>query len=197
MKTVTGLLVGVLLTCGIASAQSQTLAILMPGSGGAVPGDFLMRNKARIEAAGIQTEVTTSPSEAAAISQRESAKGRKVVIVGMSMGVQHVASALAAGAKVRGAVLVSGMYNEARANLGSPALLPTTLMIHHANDQCPSTSPAIARDFAQWARGKATLRWINTKGVGEGRFCGPRQAHGFFVQDGPAVSAMVGFIRSR
>ena len=180
-----------------APAQAQTLAILMPGAGGAVPGDFLMRNQARIEAAGIQTLVTTSSSQAASVSQTELAKGRKVVIVGMSLGATHVASALASGAKVRGAVLVSGVYEQAKANLGSPALLPTTLMIHHSADACRLTTPEIARSFQQWAGGKATIRWINTRGGEDPRPCGPRGAHGFFMQDGPAVSAIINFIKSR
>ncbi len=199
MTRILGALLG-LLTISVvmvAPAQAQTLAILMPGAGGAVPGDFLMRNQARIEGAGIQTLVTTSSSQAASVSQAETAKGRKVVIVGMSLGATHVASALAAGAKVRGAVLVSGVYEQAKANLGSPALLPTTLMIHHAADGCPMTSPDIARNFQQWAGGKATIRWINTRGGEDPRPCGPRGAHEFFMQDGPAVSAIVSFIKSR
>ena len=169
----------------------------MPGAGGGLPNDFLVRNKARIEGAGIRAIMTTSPSQAAAISQTESAKGNKVVLVGMSLGVTHVASALAGGAKVNGAVLVSGMYNEARANLGSPSRLPTTLMIHHAADLCPVTSPDIARSFAQWSGGKARLQWINNTGVSEGRYCGAKAAHGFYQKDGPAISAMIGFIKSR
>jgi dienelactone hydrolase len=181
-----------------ATAQAQgRVAILMPGAGGGLPNDFLVRNKARIESAGIRTIMTTSPGEAAAISQAETAKGNKVVLVGMSLGVTHAASALAAGAKVNGAVFVSGMYDQASANLGSPSRLPATLMIHHAADQCPVTSPDIARNFAQWSGGKARIHWINVTGVSQGRYCGARAAHGFFQKDGPAISALVGFVKAR
>lgn len=181
-----------------AAAQAQErVAILMPGAGGGLPNDFLVRNKARIESAGIRAIMTTSPSQAVSISQAESAKGNKVVLVGMSLGVTHAASALAAGAKVNGAVLVSGMYNEAKANLGSPSRLPNTLMIHHSADLCPVTSPDIARSFASWSGGKARIQWINVTGTSEGRYCGARAAHGFYQKDGPAISAMIGFIKSR
>lgn len=181
-----------------AAAQAQErVAILMPGSGGGLPNDFLFRNKSRIESAGIRAIMTTSPSQAASISQAESAKGNKVVLVGMSLGVTHAASALAAGAKVNGAVLVSGMYNEAKANLGSPSRLPNTLMIHHAADLCPVTSPDIAKSFAAWSGGRAHIQWINNTGVSEGRYCGAKAAHGFYQKDGPAISAMIGFIKSR
>ncbi len=182
----------------MSAAQAQNhVAILMPGAGGAVPGDFLMRNQGRIESAGIRTIVTTSPAQAASISQSETAKGNKVIIVAMSLGVTHAASTLASGAKVKGAVFVSGVYDEAKSNLGSASLLPTTLMIHHAADKCRLTTPEIARSFAQWSGGKATIRWINTSGGADPRPCGPNGAHGFFLQDGPAVSAITNFIRSR
>jgi hypothetical protein len=181
----------------IAAQAQNRVAILMPGAGGIHPVDFLIRNQSRIEGAGIRAIVTTSPAQAASISQAEMAKGNKVVLVAMSLGVTHAASALASGAKVNGAVFVSGVYEQAQANLGSASRLPTTLMIHHAADQCPKTSPQIARNFAQWSGGKATIRWINNSGGADPKPCGPRGAHGFFMQDGPAVSAIVSFVKSR
>jgi len=112
-------------TATLALAQGR-VAILMPGSAGAVPNDFLVRNKDRIGGRGVTTIVTTSSSEAAAISQAEAAKGAKVVLVGMSRGAVDVAGALAAGAKVNGLVIVSGMYREAAASpfLHSPPISP-------------------------------------------------------------------------
>ena len=180
------------------SAQAQeTVAILMPGAAGVAPGDFLMRNRARIEGAGIRTIVTTSFSEAASLSQAETAKGSKVVLVGMSRGALHVASALASGARVRGAVFVSGNYDAVKSLLGSPAALPQSLVVHHRRDACKFTRPGAAPGFAAWSAGKASLRWIDTQGTPVPNECGPRGAHGFFQQDGPAISAIVGFIRSR
>ena len=45
--------------------------------------------------------------------------------------------------------------------------------------------------------GEPALPWIATTGGPDDRPCQPRGAHGFFMQDGPAISAIVGFIRSR
>ena len=169
----------------------------MPGAGGAHPIDFMVRNESRIRAAGIETMVTTSPSQAASLAKAELAKGRKVVIAGMSRGARDVAQALASGVRPSGVIFVSGVLENAMSILGSPAALPATLVIHHRRDECVRTSPASAQSFVAWARGKASLRWIDTKGAPVRNPCGPRGAHGYFLQDGPAVSAMIGFIRAR
>lgn len=184
------------LFAGGASAQNK-VAILMPGSAGAVPHDFLVRNQARIGGKGVTTMVTTSPGEAASVSQAEAAKGRKVVLVGMSRGAVDVAAALAAGAKVNGLVIVSGMYREAQARLGSPSLLPRTLLIHNKYDTCKFTLPEFASEFAAWSGGRASVRWVNVQGPEVPRVCGPMGAHGFHRQDGGAVAAINSFIRSR
>jgi len=181
--------------------QGRTVAILMPGSAGATPNDFLVRNRGRIAGAGIDTRITTSPSDAAEIARSERQKGRKVVIVGMSLGTQHAAQALALGAPANGVVLVSGMLHEAAAALGSPASLPPTLLVHHRHDICHATPPSGVAYFQQWSRGKARVAWIDTTGTPpagpKGGACRPFGAHGFFTKDGPAVAAIVGFIRSR
>lgn len=179
-----------------ALAQNR-VAILMPGSAGAVPGDFLVRNKDRIGGKGVTAIVTTSPSEAASISRAEAAKGAKVVLVGMSRGAVDVAAALASGAKVNGLVIVSGMYRDAQARLGSPGLLPRTLLIHNKHDVCRFTLPEFATAFAGWSGGRASVRWVNVQGPPVPKVCGPFGAHGFYRQDGAAVAAINGFIRSR
>jgi len=45
-------------------------------------------------------------------------------------------------------------------------------------------------------RGKARLQWINTSGEPSSDPCNAQGAHGFFRQDGPAIGAIIGFIRS-
>jgi hypothetical protein len=193
---------GVLLSPALARAQqARTVAILMPGAGGIQPNDFLVRNQSKIRAAGIDTRLTTSPSEAAEIARTERQKGRKVVIVGMSKGALHAGQAIAAGATANGVVLVSGMLSDAASAMGTPANLPATLIVHHRKDECRFTLPSTVRTFQAWSGGKARVTWINTTGQPppgpKGDPCRPFGAHGFFVQDGPAVSAIVGFIRSR
>lgn len=198
MKTIVALLALTISAMFADSALAQNkVAILMPGSAGAVPNDFLVRNKDRIGGKGVSTVVTTSSSEAASISQAETAKGRKVVLVGMSRGAIDVAAALAAGAKVSGLVIVSGMYREAQARLGSPSVLPRTLLIHNKYDTCKFTLPEFASQFAAWSGGRASVRWVNVQGPEVPRVCGPMGAHGFYRQDGGAVAAINSFIRSR
>lgn len=180
---------------GIAAAAN--VAILMPGSSGIVAGDFLVRNEGRFKSAGIRTVMTTSPATAAEAVAAEAAQGRKAVIVGMSKGSVDAAAAIAAGARPAGVVFVSGIHSRVIATLGSPDRLPATLVVHHSRDACRFTLPAGATEFVAWARGKARLQWINTDGAPSDNPCNARGAHGFFRQDGPAVSAIIGFVRSR
>jgi predicted esterase len=176
--------------------KGRTMAVLVPGAGGPVPQDFLMRNRGRFTAAGIETEVATSVGQAASIVRARQQSGRKVVVVGMSKGAPTAAAA-AASSGAAGLVLVSGIYNRAMAALGSPARLPRTLVVEHRRDECPLTLPEYAQNFVRWAHGKASIRWIDTRGEPVRRPCGPFAAHGFFTKDGPAVSAIIGFIKSR
>lgn len=127
----------------VASAQqSQTVAILMPGASGGGPNDFLIRNRGRIGGSGIETVVTTSPSQAANLARSEKQKGRKVVLVGMSLGALHVGQAIAAGAAADGAVFVSGPLRNVAGAIGSAAKLPPSLVVHHRNDACEKTPPS-------------------------------------------------------
>ena len=181
----------------VGAATAANIAVLMPGSRGIVPGDFLVRNEARIKAAGIRTILTTSSATAAETVAAEAAQGHKVVIVGMSRGTVDAAVALAAGARPAGVVFVSGIYSLVMATLGTPDKLPATLVIHHSRDGCKLTLPSGATEFVTWARGKARLQWINTDGEPSSNPCNAQGAHGFFRQDGAAVSAAIAFIRSR
>ena len=180
---------------GVAAAAN--VAILMPGSSGIVPGDFLVRNEERFKRAGLHTIMTTSPATAAETVAAAAAQGRKSVIVGMSKGAVDVAAAIAAGARPAGVVIVSGIHSRMIATLGTPDKLPATLVVHHSRDVCKFTLPIGATEFVAWARGKARLQWINTVGEPGSNPCNAQGAHGFFRQDGPAVAAIIGFIRSR
>ena len=197
LVAITGFLAVLLAGPALASAQGSRLAVLMPGAGGAVPIDFLVRNEGRIRAAGIETVVTTSPGQAASLVQASIANKPKVVLVGMSRGARDVAQALRSGARPSGVILVSGALGPAMQILGSPAVLPATLLVHHRRDECPRTSPAVAQRFAAWSGGRARLHWIDNTGNAVPNPCGPRGAHGFFIEDGAAVAAIVAFIQSR
>jgi hypothetical protein len=175
---------------------AANVAVLMPGSSGIVPGDFLVRNEGRFQGAGIRTIMTTSASSAAQAIAAETSQGRKIVIVGMSKGSVDVASALASGAKPSGAVFVSGIHSMVIATLGSPGVLPATLVVHHSQDACRRTPPSDASRFVAWSGGKARIQWINTTGQPSNNPCNAQGAHGFFKQDGPAVSAIISFVKS-
>jgi hypothetical protein len=179
-----------------ASAQG-TVAVLMPGAGGAVPSDFLMRNRSKIEGASIPTVVAVQPGEAVAAVKAQKAKGHKVVLVGMSRGTLFAAAAIKSGARPDALVLVSGIYGGVRGRLGAASLLPPTLIVHHRNDACPKTPPGSVGGFVQWSGGKASVRWIANDGNSPPNPCGPRGAHGFYMKDGAAVGAIVSFIKSR
>jgi predicted esterase len=180
----------------INTATAANVAVLMPGSSGIVPGDFLVRNEGRFRGAGIRTIMTTSPSGAAEAVAAETAQGRKIVMVGMSKGTVDVASALASGARPSGVVLVSGIHSRVIATLGSPGVLPATLVVHHSQDVCRLTLPSDASNFVAWSGGKARVQWINTTGEPSSNPCNAQGAHGFFRKDGPAVSAIIGFVKS-
>jgi hypothetical protein len=177
-------------------AAAANVAVLMPGSSGITPGDFLVRNEGRFRGAGIRTIMTTSPSSAAEVVAAEIAQGRKVVMVGMSKGTVDVASALASGARPTGVVFVSGIHSRVMATLGSPGVLPATLVVHHSQDACRFTSPSDASRFVAWSGGKARIQWINTTGQPSNNPCNAQGAHGYFKQDGPAISAVISFVKS-
>jgi hypothetical protein len=180
----------------VSPAAAANVAVLMPGSSGIVPGDFLVRNEGKFRSAGIRTIMTTSPTSAAEAVAAEIAQRRKIVMVGMSKGTVDVASALASGARPTGAVLVSGIHSRVMATLGSPGVLPATLVVHHSKDVCRFTLPSDASRFVAWAGGKARLQWINTTGEPSSNPCNAQGAHGFFRKDGPAVSAIIAFVKS-
>ena len=179
-----------------AAAQSRA-AILMPDNAEAGSADFLVRTKNRIGSGSTSAVATSSPDEAVSLARAETAKGRKVILIGFGRGTIDVARALAAGAQVNGVVLVSGAYDGVRSQLGSPALLPRTLAIHHRADACDVSPPSAVSTFAKWADGRVAVQWLNNRGPPVPDPCGPRSAHGFFMRDGSAVAAINGFIRSR
>ena len=188
----------ILMAASSAVAQSQgTLAILLPGAGGAVPSDFLIRNQGSFAGAGIETAVANSPGEAASLAAAERRKGRSVVLVGMSRGASMAAAALASGAPAAGVVFVSANLDAVASRLGSPAGLPPALIVHHRADACHLTPPDGVGRFTRWAGGRASVRWISTSGSSAGNPCGPMGAHGFFTEDGPAMSAILSFVRSK
>src|SRR4029077_15168100 len=110
MLRVLRLLTTLIFACSVhvGAATAANIAVLMPGSRGIVPGDFLVRNEARIKAAGIRNILTTYAAPPAETVAAEAAQGHKVLVVAMTRCIVDAAVAIAAGARPAGVVFVSG-----------------------------------------------------------------------------------------
>lgn len=186
-------------SASLIAAAEPPLAILMPGGSGAPkPGDFLMRNRARLEQAGFEIAVASTSGQAVLAAKRAHGKGQKVFLLGISLGVSRATAALTAGATADAAVFFSGAYTTARSQMPSPGKLPPTLMVHHRQDKCPVTTPASAEAFRRWSGGKVSrIVWIASTGSELHWVCGPRAAHGYFEKDSEPISAAIHFLKSR
>jgi dienelactone hydrolase len=182
----------------LAVASEPPLVILMPGGSGiAKPTDFLVRNRRQFDRAGFETLVSSSPLMTVQAAKSAHARGRKVLIAGISLGVSRSASALAAGAPSDAAVFFSGAYQLAQSRLRSPKNLPPTLVVHHRHDGCPTTTPVNVEPFRRWSGGKVVkIVWIQTSGDNRNWICGPLGAHGFFQKDQEPMSAAIAFLKS-
>ena len=178
---------------GEAQAQKRATAILVPGAGGAVSSDFLIRNRPALEQRGITTIIAESD-----VTSAVARAARPVVVVGMSRGTLEAAGG---AARADGLVLVSGPLmpgpapRSVQGAAGTPAALPPTLVVHNPEDACPSTPASGVARFQAWA-GKVQVAWIRS-GPGQGNPCGPFAAHAFAGNDAAAVSAIASFILSR
>jgi hypothetical protein len=79
--------------------------------------------------------------------------------------------------------------------LHMPARLPETLVVHERHDRCTFMTPKLVEPFIRWSLGNACALWINTSGRLARNSCGPLGAHGYYRKDGPAIAAIIGFIR--
>ncbi len=136
---------------------------------------------------------------------------RPVTVAGTSRGTQRGAEGIASGARPDKLVLTSGFLSDASMGeppgnarrrsernavsiLGSPGLLPPTLVVHHRQDRCWATSPAGVAPFVAWAGGKARAVWIEG-GEETGDPCEAQGHHGFRGVDQKVVEAVSAFAR--
>jgi hypothetical protein len=122
-----------------------------------------------------------------------------VTVVATSRGTLRAAQGIAAGARPTRLVLTAGFLSNASGSgdnvmaiLGSPAALPTTLIVHHRHDECRLTLPAGVAPFVAWSKGKARVAWLDG-GNSSGRLCGARAHHGFNGINAAVVSVVAGF----
>jgi hypothetical protein len=175
--------------------------ILMPGGDGSLgitsdgqitrlQGNQLVRTRGSYAAAGFATltlDAWGSPSSAVTYMQ---GVARPVVVVATSRGATRIHSALAS--QPSGIVITSGMLEQFQANVGSPTVLPPTLIIHHRQDGCPVTRPALVDPFIAWSAGRARVIWLDG-GRNEGDPCQAAGYHGFAGMDGQVVARVTSF----
>ncbi|MFY9687674.1 MAG: alpha/beta hydrolase [Pseudolabrys sp.] len=184
--------------------------ILMPGGDGYIAagpggmigklkGNQLVRTRNAYLAHGLAVLVVDADVNLARAVDYMAAIKRPVTIIATSKGTLRAAHGIAGGAKPDALVLTSGFLTDGsggRQNvaniLGSPRLLPRTLVIAHRRDSCRFTLPAGVDPFIRWAGGKASVRWLDG-GVNSGDPCQARGYHGFNGLDGEVVSAAAGF----
>lgn len=161
-------------------------------------GNQLVRTRAAYAARGFAVLVPDCCVDVAAAVQYMRSFGR-VTLVGTSRGAQRAGRGIAAGARPDKLVLTSAFLSNESGDtdnvmnmLGSPAALPSTLIVHHRQDGCFKTLPAGVAPFLEWAKGRARVTWLDG-GSSAGNPCEAWAHHGFAGQDGQVVSAVAGF----
>lgn len=191
-------------------AAPRASVILMPGSDGHIDagpggtigrlkGNLLVRTRAAYRAQGLAVLVVDADINLKAAVDYMRAIKAPVTVVGTSRGTQRAAKGIAAGARPDALVLTSGFLSAAsgsRVNvisiLGSPALLPRTLVIHNRQDGCHLTRPAGVAPFIKWAGGRARAVWLDG-GVSVGNPCKGKSYHGFNGLDARVVALAAHF----
>ena len=183
------------------------------GEDGAIArqGNQLVRTRMAYARKGFAVLVPDRGYELAPLVELMKGVKRPVTVVGTSRGSQWAAEGVAAGARPDKLVLTSGFLSEASTGeppgnirrrgesnaislLGSPALLPPTLVVHHRQDRCWLTSPEGVAPFIAWAKGKAKVTWLEG-GEEVGDPCEAKGLHGFAGIDQKVVEAVSAFAR--
>ena len=189
---------------------AKASVILMPGSNGDIQvdetgqirrmlGNQLVRTRYAYASRGLAVLVVDADVNLAAAVDYMAKIKRPVTVIATSRGTQRAAHGIAAGARPDALVLASGFlsagsggYDNVDSILGSPALLPRTLVIHHRQDGCRFTQPTGVDPFIAWAGGKARVKWLDG-GQNEGDPCQAQAHHGFNGLDAQVVSLAAGF----
>ena len=174
-------------------------------------GNQLVRTRMAYARKGFAVLVPDRGYELAPLVELMKGVKRPVTVVGTSRGSQWAAEGVAAGARPDKLVLTSGFLSEASTGdpagnirrrgesnaislMGSPALLPPTLVVHHRQDRCWLTSPEGVAPFIAWAKGKAKVTWLEG-GEEVGDPCEAKGHHGFAGIDQKVVEAVSAFAR--
>lgn len=174
-------------------------AVLIPGKGGVIPNDPLLRNQAALNARGIATLTVPHHTQLGLAIEYMRKVKEPVALIGVSAGVSYAAQGVGRGAKpdtlvlISGSLMPPGKLPPAQGLLKTPAVLPPTLVMANRNDACDATPASAAEPFVAWSQGRATLQWIGGSGGGRDP-CGPNSAHGFMGADAEVVDGIARFV---
>ncbi|WP_204634408.1 hypothetical protein [Dyella kyungheensis] len=163
--------------------------------------NVLIRNRDALVNGGYDVLLLELGTNLAAATDYMAKLKRPVVIVATSKGTQRAAEGLAQGARPDKLVLSSGFLSEASGPadsvaslLKSPALLPSTLVIHHRDDRCRWTNPAGVAPFQAWGGKRVEVIWMSGGNDDPENPCRFSAHHGFAGQDKTFVSHILQFI---
>ncbi len=177
--------------------------VLVPGGDGhlnltpegmvmSLGGNQLVRTRAHYAALGFAVVLVDRPVVLADAVRFARSLARRVTVVATSRGALRVPEALAA--RPDAIVVTAGLLDELRERLGTPAALPSMLVVHHRQDACFASPPAAAARFQQWSKGRAELHWLEG-GTASGNPCRARSHHGFEGLDEKVVAVIAEFAR--
>jgi hypothetical protein len=188
----------------------ESSIILMPGGDGRIgaapngvitslTGNQLVRSRHAYVARGRTVLVIDAAVELGRAIQYMTAIARPVTVVATSRGTLRAAKGIARGALPNALVLTSGLLTSESGSaenvvaiLGSPSILPPTLVIHHRHDGCRVSQPAGVEPFILWAGGRARVAWLDG-GISTGDPCQGRSHHGFNGIDEEVVGLAADF----
>jgi len=194
----------------IMPAAPKASVILLPGGNGAIhagdhgdiyalTGNQLVRTREAYAARGLAVLLADVGTDLKSAVDYMAAIKRPVTVIATSRGTQRAAEGIAAGARPDALVLTScflspesGASRSVMSILGSPTVLPPTLVIHHRQDNCKFTQPAGVDPFIKWSAGKARVSWLSG-GDEQGDPCEAFAHHGFNGLDSQVVGLASGF----
>jgi hypothetical protein len=164
--------------------------------------NVLIRNRDAFVGAGYDVLLVDLGTDLATAVDYLAKLKRPVIVIGTSKGTQRAAEGLAKGAKPDMLVLSSGFLSEASGPgdsvtslLGSPTLLPPTLVIHHRDDHCRWTNPAGVAPFQAWGAGRVEVVWLSDGLDDEENPCRFSAHHGFAGLDHTFTSQILEFVQ--
>lgn len=169
------------------------LGIRADGSFSALRGNQLVRTRAAYAGAGVASLVIDSGvSVASAVAYLRQRFNRPVTVAATSRGSLRIAEAL--NARPNGIAITAGFLDQVRGQIGSPAALPATLIVHHRRDGCFVTPPSGVEPFKAWGGARVRVVWIDG-GQDRGDPCQAGGYHGFAGNDGRVVGVVAGFAK--